>query len=233
MATLIVPDSHERLGRLARILDLRSKADRTVFLGDWFDTFAAYDEGRVREVCGIIGIISGLTDDLLLGNHDCHYFFDHAGFMCSGYEQRRKDTVRRLVTPDTVNRFQLYTTVGPYLVSHAGFNEHTLQYAKPEIAADALKTAKNGGFDPIFGAGRARGGNQRYGGPTWLDWNDEFSHIDDLPQIVGHTMDSRNFKVRSKGTDAQLKSWCLDTGLRHVAWVDETTGAIEIEDVAA
>ena len=251
MATLIIPDVHERLDRLERALvfarTMRDAVSRIVFLGDWFDAFGPVDLRKVGQICGWLNAnINGVdgtpfvemdaTDgdhtitrvipaDFLLGNHDCHYFFHHNGFMCSGYDHRKKDVIQANLAQTTMDQFKVFTKVGPYLCSHAGLHLATLGFDKPEVEAGALRTARAGGWDPFWGAGRARGGNQQIGGPTWLDWGAEFEHIDDLPQIVGHTNGQH---VRSKGNSGQLQSWCLDTALRNCAIVDEETGAIEI-----
>ena len=245
MATLLIPDIHERLDRLAAALRGRiEKADRVVFLGDWFDAFGAVDLRRVGQVCGFINgnvggielvVTPGATFDartvpatFLLGNHDCHYFFRHNGFKCSGYNNQKQDVIDANL-PDVIREhFKIYTHVGPYLVSHAGFTEATLQYARPEVEAEALKTALAGGFDPLFGAGYDRGGNQPVGGPTWLDWSN-LQHIPECAQIVGHT-NGRDVRVKG-GLGVPHNSYCLDTSLRHCAWVDEITGAVTIEMV--
>lgn len=240
---LIVPDVHERLDRLAAALAGRiEKVDRVVFLGDWFDAFGPVDLRRVGQVCGFLnGNIDGLVieadpgDDsatvtvpatFLLGNHDCHYFFNHAGFICSGYEPRKKEVIEANIPQGIIEKFRIYTRVGPYLLSHAGFHEGNLHYTRPEVEAHQLQIARDGGFSELWGAGYARGGRQPIGGPTWLDWSAEFNHIDNLPQIVGHT---NGKQVRTKGLNGQLQSWCLDTACHHVAIVDDETGAITVE----
>jgi len=268
MKVLVVPDVHERLDRLKAALSRErlSRVQRIVFLGDWFDTFDQFSEERLLWLCHfIMGAIhlGGVTEDLedggsrvipcdwLLGNHDCHYFFDHSGFMCSGYNVRRKNYVKHMMAPENIAQFKVFTRIGPYVVSHAGFAELTLPWANERTCAEAIQLAKEGQFHGIFAPGRARGGYQEVGGPTWLDWNHEFKHIDDFPQIVGHTMDSKHFAIRTKClvhkpndvcwghspanqkcNCTTLKSWCLDTGLRHVAIVDDETGAVAIENVA-
>jgi len=107
MAALRIPNIPERLDRLALALRQRiQKADRVVFLGDWFDAFGPVDLRRVGQVCGFLnGNINGLRwedgdigsrlipTEFLLGNHDCHYFFSHNGFKCSGYDPRKQEVI--------------------------------------------------------------------------------------------------------------------------------------------
>ena len=241
MKVAIIPDVHEKLDRLDNLV--LDDADHEIYLGDWFDSFAAFDEDRIRHTCDIINNLAQREDvTLLLGNHDVHYFFDNTGYTCSGYELRKKRIIKHLIPEETILKFKVFTRVGPYLVSHAGFCEGTLQYATDLVANEAIRTSLAGGYDALFGAGKARGGYQKFGGPTWLDFNYEFEHIDDIPQIVGHTQDKA---VRAKGktqaaskvdedgniiVDVGLMSYCIDTGLRHWALVDDETGAIEIID---
>ena len=244
MATLLIPDIHERLDRLEVALRGRiEKADRVVFLGDWFDAFGPFDRERFRQICAFLnqnaaGVFYEPEDGeepgrlipatFLLGNHDCHYFFRHNAFKCSGYDPRKQALVDDLVAPETIKRFVISTRVGPYLVSHAGYTEVTLQYCRPEVEIEAIGTALAGGFDPLFGAGYDRGGDQLVGGPTWLDWSN-LQHIPDCAQIVGHS-NGRDVRVKG-GLGVPHNSYCLDTALRHCAWVDDTTGAVTIEMV--
>src|SRR3990167_1512703 len=264
MPTLIIPDVHERFDRLMSALYPRiERADRVVFLGDWFDAFGPVGLFKVGQMCGFInGNIDGVgvydgrfvdrseTDQpwdriipatFLLGNHDCHYFFRHSGFQCSGYNNLKKDVIDANVTQGIIEQFKISTQVCPYLVSHAGYTEQTLQYRTDAVEAEALKAAYAGKFDPLFGAGHARGGWQPVGGPTWLDWNQEFEHINDCPQIVGHT-NGTNVRVKGPNTthtqynkdgtvevhEPGLQSYCLDTALHDIAWVEDD-GTVTIE----
>lgn len=258
MATLVISDIHERLDKLANALSGRvEKASRVVFLGDWFDAFGKVDLGRVNMVCRFInGNIDGIfyepkdneepgrlvPVDFLLGNHDCHYFFQHNGFKCSGYENRKQDAIDTLIPRSVMEKFHIFTRVGPYLLSHAGFHKGNMDLATPEAERHHLQIAHDGGFSKMWGAGMARGGNQALGGPTWLDWNDEFGHIDGTPQIVGHT-NQRDNLPKSKGitkadstvnaegnlsVEMGLMSHCIDTALRHVLWLEDD-GRVTIE----
>jgi hypothetical protein len=56
--------------------------------------------------------------------------------------------------------------------------------------------------DPIFAAGKARGGVADVGGPLWLDWDAEFEDELEIPQIAGHTCCA---KQTQKG-----RSYCVD-----------------------
>jgi hypothetical protein len=45
-------------------------------------------------------------------------------------------------------------------------------------------------FSDFLAWGRGRGGPARIGGLVWLDWNTEFTPIEGLNQIVGHSSGS-------------------------------------------
>ncbi len=231
MKTLIIPDPHERLGAVQEAL--LAKHDRVVFLGDWFDTFKPWDEERIYSICSFIkhNVEHLPNATWLIGNHDVHYACPTEHYCCSGFKPESKRIIRDMLKPDVWMQFKVFTTVGPYTVSHAGFREETLQYAKPEVCELAWKRVINEGiYDALFGAGQGRGGRHPYGGPTWLDWNYEFYHMDTVPQIVGHTADSQ---PRAKGPHAlsvtTLSSHCIDTHSKHYALVDEDSGEIEVK----
>lgn len=220
MNTLIIPDVHEDVEALTKIKEeYVDHVDRVVCLGDWWDTFG---EHNAKAMCGfILRYISDKRFTWLLGNHDCGYFFKHPYFQCSGYKKDTQELVDKLLPIDVRRQFKLWTEVGPFTVSHAGFHDYTLRYKTPEEHEIALDAAFSGGFHSLFMPGSVRGG-LGIGGVTWQDWTYEFADIPKLPQIVGHTR--RDGEVRRKG-----KSWCIDSGLRHVAVVSD--GDVEIIEV--
>jgi hypothetical protein len=235
MKHLLIPDVHERMDKLDAILETHlDNADRVVFMGDWFDSFQKFDAARIVKVCRFINeSVDTLISTWLLGNHDCHYFFRHAGFVCSGYDPRKKAFIEELIQPDTIRKFKLHTRIGPWLISHAGYHHTNVHMADDLTATASIDRAIRGEFPRIFSAGRARGGDAEFGGPTWLDFNYEFEHIDGIPQIVGHTNGAEVRFKDSTGKPGETithldRSWCIDTALKHCAIIDDETNAIEI-----
>lgn len=225
LTTLVIPDIHEQHGYLEGIEPLIERAERVVFLGDHFDTFGMPQPERTYEA--ILKYIDNPKVTMLLGNHDCHYAFDNQGFLCSGFREPTRLVVERELGPEVWRKFRLWAKVGDYLVSHAGFHQSMIGLSlNDDGGISFIEEALAGDCPSIFRAGWARGGRQPVGGCTWLDWNDEFSHIYGRPQIVGHTQGN---KVRKKGLDDERPSYCVDTGLRHVLWTDGDT--VEIEEV--
>ena len=228
MKHLIIPDVHERY---LRLLDLEPKiqeVDRVVLLGDFGDTFDNPGRWLYKTYSWVKERLDDPKFTILIGNHDVHYYFDNRAYLCSGFKWDSKKIVQEIMKDVDVHKMHIYTVVGNYTISHAGFNINTIQYKRPEIEREAIESSLLGKYDPIFGAGRARGGDLPFGGPTWLDWRDEFEPVNGMPQIVGHT---KGLRVRTKEDEHGLTSYCIDTDLHHVAWVDDETNKVTIEEV--
>ncbi len=220
MKTLIVSDIHERVDKIKHIEKAYfDKADRIVLLGDFFDTFNAR---RPEEMIHwLLPKLYQKRVTVLWGNHDISYAFPKN--RCSGYSEATQAVVDREMGRADWLQFKPWTTVGPFLVSHAGFVKETLPLK--DEAEQAVLFGLKGTPHRYWAAGYARGGPVPIGGPVWLDWNFEFEPIPHQPQIVGHT-------VISNGPPKQKdNSYCLDTSNRHVMWVDEETGEVEIVEV--
>ena len=218
MKHLIIPDIHERLGRLRALDEHIEKADKVIFLGDWWDTFRP--QWPIQEILAYIPEkIYDPKFTFLWGNHDCHYAFDKADFICSGYDHHTKAFLRKNMPTEAWRRFKVFETVDKYVVSHAGFHPKTLKYK--DQTEEALEEAFAGRFHPLWQAGKAVGGYADFGGPTWLRWW-EMEDLD-FYQIVGHTPGK---EVRQDG-----KNTCLDTSLNDIAWIDDETGELTIERV--
>lgn len=216
MRTLVIPDVHEQIDRLLRILQLFGPplVDRVVQLGDLWDSFnkgqtEAMVEWFRREV-------HNPKWGLIIGNHDLPYMTPYGrGFECSGYTEWKDVAINHRVDVEhwrSVARVSIQ--VGRYLLSHAGYHPSMLKYRHTE--GSALRVAYQDNtrmIPPLFTPSARRGGMPgEVGGPTWLDW-DDFEDIPGLPQIVGH---SPNRVVRRKG-----ESYCLDTMLHHVGIIED------------
>lgn len=217
--TLIIPDVHEQYAKLLQLESKMEQANRVVLLGDFWDTF--FPEGKQGLIATwLLGKLWDSKYTVLWGNHDCHYAFEHPQFLCSGYNKETKRMLQKEIPQDAWRQFKVFTAVGPYVVSHAGFHPQTL-YLKDTVDK-AVDSAFAGTFHPLWAAGRAVGGQAAFGGPTWLRWW-ELAEIG-FPQIVGHT------QVKAPTKDV-LGNWNLDTSLKHVAWVDEVSGELTIEAI--
>jgi hypothetical protein len=214
--TLVVPDIHEQIDRLLKILTLFGPplVDQVVFLGDLFDSF---QPGRTEAM--VEWFRAALHDPRnrwCVGNHCLHYMTPYLrGFECSGYTEWKDVAINHRIDVEhwrSVGRVSI--PVGRYVLSHAGYHPSMLRFRKVE--AQALRFAYSDHthvIPPLFAVGESRGGVPgEVGGPLWLDWSD-FEDIPDFPQIVGHTPDK---VVRQKG-----ESYCLDTMLHHVGIIED------------
>ncbi len=199
----------------------------------------------------------------LLGNHDINYIFNNTGargarhvkklhYYASGYTQNKCAHFRKtfyeagLRDSFFIENFKVAHYEQGWLLSHAGFIPECLPYGRtiewyvetllPEVWENFRHTEypRN---ESLSAVGVARGGNYSFGGPLWLDWNDEF-YADPRTgkQIVGHTTvempraqsyysdPEGSFKhegdriVRLKEPD--FRSWNLDTCIHYGILLD-------------
>jgi hypothetical protein len=232
MKEIIVPDIHEQFEKLNKLESRLLQADRVIFLGDWFDSFN--EPQHIQTAWWLKKHIDIKGWEFLLGNHDCHYAFSNAGFICSGYSPKKKEDIANILTIEDWAKFKVfaYTHDKEFLLSHAGLRPETAHFLNEEDAA--LQIAQHGGFGNFWSAGVARGGYAKFGGPTWLDFNREFRPIDAQRQIVGHTSASAEIRrVRGAGKNGSTgNNYCIDTGFRHAAFYEDgTLEFLKLEDL--
>lgn len=232
MKLLVIPDIHENLVFLKYIItheDLNS-FDHVVLLGDYFDPWgvAHPDADNLRKVAEtLLGLKQHLGDrlHLLCGNHDLPYYALRP--VCGKNSGKPNFVIGQWLRNTTYDRAAIINAIWDesfwkslkgaalldgWLFSHAGVHPEwwPKDVSEPLAAYNLFQerwhTAIDNIFveaiDPIFDAGIARGGEAPYGGPLWLDWDQEFEDALGLPQIVGHT---RGAKLRQKG-----RSFCID-----------------------
>lgn len=247
---LVVPDIHERPDKLEHIRPLIKDAEKVYFLGDWFDSFNMKSDTKFT-----IDLLNEFMADekceSCLGNHDCHYFFRHPMFRCSGYRPQTQVMVDLLITEEIRRRFKLFHRVGDLILSHAGYHPKHLPgeagvggtYSHPSetAATHAVEMAFDGQFHAFFNPGEASGG-RGIGGPTWLRWpasgksSGIFRTVDcfeptGFPQIVGHTPNMPDFTIRKVTSESGVDSYCIDTAFKDVLWIDETGQILEVIDL--
>lgn len=214
MRILIVPDIHEKIYKVKHILS-SFKYDRAVFLGDYFDKFG---KENTEETCDWLNEVTQIPEyTFLLGNHDQHYFFGIE--KCSGYTEEKHKLITSKISSPTINKFKLIHWEGNWLLSHAGVDTSFIRWDLPTIddqADKALELAKQGSTHPLFKAGMDRGGRAAIGGCTWIDWR-SLEITDCMNQIVGHSFGK---EVRFKNSE-KAQSACIDTGLEHIAILDD------------
>lgn len=224
---LIIPDVHQNIAWVDRVLSKENTADKVVFLGDYFDTRKpAQPRTGVGATCLYLTKIFqelGEKAVFLLGNHDIQYLeakpaCDHyrtprnLHYQCgSAFSHAAAAKIAKDLAGEFWQKSRLFVQVDGWLLSHAGISPglwpQAATVAESLVVLDqrcalALQTMKRGP-DPLLQAGKVRGGEAERGGITWLDWNEEFTDALPLPQIVGHTPSEDG--ARKKG-----RSWCLD-----------------------
>lgn len=227
MHKIVIPDIHQQIDRLKSIIQTTDcqEAEEIIFLGDYFDSFD-YDF-YTPEMCDFLNKnIENEKYTFLLGNHDVHYLSSVNQYMCSGWNFRKQSIIDTRLSKDfkkKVKPFKYEKISGEHvLFSHAGLHPSFAPIHFDELLktspADYFQEQEEkimdnfimNEYDHIFGAGKDRGGNLRYGGITWLDWSN-FVAIKNLNQIVGHSIRVEPQILNSENS----VNINIDTNLKH------------------
>ncbi len=231
---LIFSDVHHEHQKAQKIINHES-ADVNVCLGDIWDSFYLNDNSDVIGACGFLNeFLSKENSISCFGNHDVSYLYQSYYTSCSGWEPRKQKVIDEHFNRSLLPKIKWFCWVDDYLCTHAGLHPYFLPpmiglnkeeiteflQKESQLAQKALEEKKQHWF---FGAGRARGGNQKRGGLNWLDWSYEFEPIKEIHQIVGHTNGS---KVRSYSS-VYKNDICIDCHLAEYLTI--TNGEMEIK----
>lgn len=234
---VIVPDVHHKLDKLMSIVE-REKGKRFAFLGDWFDD---HEDSPVQAGWTAKWLQRRLAlypDDIyLLGNHCAPYLWPEiSGLRCSGHTTAKRLAIwNEMDVPAYRKRVLLFQKYNGWLLSHAGIHPYFESVTADRDnwrAQDVLDNRSDRICEvpAIMNAGWSRGGPERIGGCTWLDWCEEFKPITRVNQVVGHTKGLQ--PRRKEPTDAYGEvlstNWCIDTNLNHYAVL--TDGGLEIKE---
>lgn len=217
MKILVISDMHQRVPAVQTILDNQAdKVDKIIFMGDYIDNFpGTLNLYGVDNTCKwLIEKYEEFGDKAiwLCGNHDFQYIEEayrvgHAHSMhhpskryaCSGYTTSKANKIRKYFgreKSDFLKQLKLTVTLEGFTFSHGGFSPF---HFKPELTSAenverwvdvydyAIKTISSPEPSEIYIVGQCRGGRFGVGGPLWLDFKQEFTPIEDLPQVMGHT----------------------------------------------
>lgn len=248
--TLVVGDIHNRIEKVDAILEqFRERHRSVVFVGDYFDSYddCAYDARRTAR--WLYESVQAPNRIHLLGNHDVSYLYPgHPQCRCPGWTPSKARVIAEELASVPRDTFRLATTVGPWLVSHAGFSR---QLADGWAAENALIEA---GVAQVC-LGRLaryallngdvnRGGMDSVSGILWTDFGKTFEPVPGINQIVGHTpavgairgkhIDADGRRIDSVVYDNRMRvgpggedvwgfrsvNWCLDCDLEMVALID-------------
>lgn len=210
MRTLIVPDVHENIEQVIRVLAVES-FDKAVFLGDWVDRFKTQPGNLDDTIRWLYKNVDNEDFTFLYGNHDLPYAFSVYDLGCSGHQS--DPLIGTFFKSDIAKKnFRLFADVDGWVLSHAGFTDKNI-HTRNSVAQDAITHLEKGYMHHLVEAGMSRGGRQPVGGCTWLDFRDEFEPVEGFRQIVGH---SRGEMPRRNGMN-----FCIDTGLKHYAIIED------------
>ncbi len=211
--TVIIPDIHTKFSAAEFVIG-REKPDRTVFLGDYFDSYYETESDTHNTAQWLYESLQNKDRTHLIGNHDLSYMAANPRLKCSGFSESKQFIINKYKIP--WEQLRPYCYVGDYLCTHAGISRNFFeQYATTGLAEfiaesdeDVMHLDDGRYRDRFFQAGTLRGGTAGCGGIFWCDY-DEFEDIAGTRQVFGHT---RADDVRQ--TEHHI---CLDTGLNHYA----------------
>jgi hypothetical protein len=214
---LVFSDVHEDVEKLEKIIKSEA-ADINLCLGDWCDSLVYNSVRDIQKTSRfLVDFLSQPNNFSLVGNHDLARLYPSNRWAgCSGYEFWKvvamKDVLSEQEFSFIKEKMLWHIWVDDWFCSHAGIHPSFIPESGLELsnfpnwilsqcenAQTALEAGKN---HRMFAAGRGRGGMQRVGGITWLDFDREFKEIPWLKQIFGHT---NGADVRKSGTN-----YCID-----------------------
>lgn len=175
---------------------------KIIFLGDYVDSYFVSTIDMIDELKEIVQLARNYPDkvELLLGNHDIQYI--NTKYQCSGFRPEAYFDLRDIFDENR-DIFKAASVYGDYLFSHAGVTQrfwdicekhlktvkHLYDYTDPEKnIADHLNFLYESNFEPVFYAGRARGGYASTPGLFWADKRELIANpLKGYNQVVGHT----------------------------------------------
>ena len=211
--TLIIPDIHNNYLDAELIISSECP-DKTIFLGDYFDSFGDTLEQADQTAYWLSESIQKTDRIHLIGNHDLGYITDLSHLKCSGYTDQKKHVIdmRRIKW----DKLKLYYFLDDWLCTHAGISKQFFEhYGRTSLrdfmaqSSEDLSHINDTKYDHRFlQCGWSRGGQHEHGGILWCDYG-EFEDIAGQKQIFGHTCREN---VRQTANHI-----CLDTALTHYA----------------
>jgi hypothetical protein len=244
---VIVADPHNDIQKLDSIIK-REDADINICLGDWYDSFV-YDSPLDYEATTKYLRDTFLPDPrnyTLFGNHDIHYLYYNESAMCSGYEEWKYRTIDDALGKDrgsVRNKFHWFIVLDDILLTHAGLDNRLLpphlktntdifNYLDSQTQQVSSKLISND-VHWFYQVGHSRGGRFKAGGIVWCDFDYEFSPIDDLRQIVGHTSQWETGRAKQHITEgvmniADANNICIDCHLNQ--YLVLTNGKLELKN---
>lgn len=153
MKTIVIPDVHQRIDSVKRILEAEKYYDEVVFIGDHFDSF--YDPPKVAGFQETAEYLRYLVMDhpdkskfvFLVGNHDLSYIYNNRAssmvsihkaieFYCSGFTTSKAKKFRKVFYDEGLKddffykNFKIAHQTQGWTLSHAGLHERHIPVGK-------------------------------------------------------------------------------------------------------
>jgi len=205
MSILIIPDIHGRIFWKNAIEKHFNDVSKTVFLGDFLDSYpweGITRKDAIRNFQEVIDFKSENKDKviLLLGNHDLPYIDKRNFYSRSRYDSSNAYHIEEMFRSHR-SLFQMaYEELindKRYLFTHAGLQKGWYDNNKKiigELTVENLNKLLDvpHGIRSLCEASWIRGGTDKFGSIVWNDLRDMHSRINqDIPweyQVFGHTM---------------------------------------------
>ena len=218
MKTIILGDTHGR--SIWKDIVAQEKADRVIFIGDYFDSF---DIDPVVQQYNFKEIIEFKEKDeceviLLVGNHDFHYY--PGGETYSGYRAGAAPINRQLLQEND-HHLQMCYQLDNILFSHAGIGDNWLTHQNkyepgvdPGTIADFVNAIWKHQPNRFMFCGIDQYGNTKTQTPIWIRpqalmaGNRDTFLKKDYIQVVGHTAVE---KIDIKGKSTGGRYYFIDT----------------------
>lgn len=227
MKTLIISDIHGDFESAESII-AKVKPNRTLFLGDYFDSFDPVLDNLNHVEKTALWLRESLNrkDRIhLMGNHDQVYFAPSKYTLCSGYTDAKERVINSVLNRENWLKLKWFYNIWDdknklnHLFTHAGLtdslfnaffdNTKDLGPQLQKHAIEATKCLLNQQFHWFYAIGRERGGLSESGGLTWCDING-FYPTKNVNQIFGHTP----MIVPKSIVDYKTYNLCMDNFLR-------------------
>jgi hypothetical protein len=223
MSSILIPDIHEDYLWLERIIAANPDADRYILMGDIMDSKnpKISDARKTGEL--ILEHKSHFGDKytILFGNHEAQYWETfHRVQNFSGIDRMKIRTAvgsfrtnkakkwGKLFNKQDFLDMKPFINLHGHIISHAGIKKRffkAAEYNLETLENTAIQAWENIHHEmhPLLAPGKARNGDQKYGGITFLSW-ENFKDNLPFPQIMGH---SPHIEPQQKG-----RSWNIDCG---------------------
>ena len=231
--TLVIGDIHLRHKTITQILNVWSGP--IIQVGDWFDNFGEKKKDTIATAKLFKHFVHRPDTITLMGNHDIQYRIkEKNGIYCSGYEPWKYDVINEIVSEIDWCKLKYFHYEQNFWFSHAGISHYWFQHPldgttvqnieqKVTKAVQALDARMYSEIGCLYAADYYRGGNHRFGGLLWNDWNN-IDHHEGITEIVGHTPSD---KIRSKKHNENSQTINVDSFLNELLIIHED-GQLEV-----